>query len=121
MSIRVGSKDGQPVKNYFKVWKIEESNGYIKAQCSTGRKKNKDSADWINSSWWLGFVGNCKDKAKEIKEGDTIITSEFQVENAPDANKKYWLTVTVFSFEIQAGQTDNGGFTPVDGEDDLPF
>lgn len=121
MAIRIGTYNGEPVKNYFKVWEVKEQNGFIKANCSTGRKKSKDSNEYVNSSWWMNFVGSCKDKAKELKKGDTVIPSEFQVEYTKGKDDKYWLSVTVFAFDVKKAEGEQGGFTPVDDPDGLPF
>ena len=125
MAIRVGkTREGEPMVNKFKVWEVKDRNGFINASCSTGRKKNKDSDEWINSYWNLGFVGNCKEAALSLKKGDTIVSSEFQVEFKKANDGKYYQSVTIFSFSVEGGQTapsESGGFQPVDSEDDLPF
>lgn len=137
MAIRIGTtREGSPLVNKFKVWEVTENNGFIKVSCSTGRKKNKDSDEWINSYWNLGFVGNCKEAAKGLQKGDVIVATEFQVEHTKAKDDKYYTNITVFAFTVEGqkpqqqklsddgfdfGSGGGGGFFPVEGEDDLPF
>lgn len=109
-------------KSYAKVWEIEDKGNYIQAKIGSSRKDKRDGS-YINSNWYVRFVGSCKDLAKDLQKGDRIVIKNAIVENvySKEHNRSY-LNVTVFDFEVDS-QTSTPGFDDVDDfpDDDLPF
>lgn len=93
MAISFGENSKSP---FAKVWKVEPQSNYVKAQISTSRK-NK-SGEYENSSWFASFVGNCVDKARELKRGDTIKITAGQISVTKKDDKSY-TNVVIFGFE----------------------
>jgi hypothetical protein len=107
---------------YVKVFKVEDKGNYIKAQVNTSEKKQDGTYE--NSSWFVTFVGNCKDEAKRIAEGDKITIKKAKLTNVYNKeHKKSYLNFTVFAFEFesQKAQNDFSDFAELDDGSDLPF
>ena len=91
------------LKNSF-VNKVEESNGFIKANLSDSRKKADGS--W-ESFQWLGcsIMGNAK--SVEIKEGDKINAEGIIYQEK--YNDKWYTRVVIFGISIEGhkGETSD--------------
>lgn len=111
-------------KSYAKIWEAEDMGRYVKGKIGTSRK-NKQTDEWINSSWFCRFVGECTGLAKTLAKGDKIIITNATIESVYDKDKKItYTTVVIFEFERdgQAPPIDKPEFVPMDGtDDDLPF
>ena len=111
-------------KSHAKLWESEDTGRYVKGKISTGRK-NKQTEEWINSSWFVRFVGASVGLAKTLTKGDKIIINNATIESVYDREKKVtYTTVVIFEFERegQAPPTDKPDFVPMDDEDsELPF
>lgn len=64
---------------WCKVWKVEDKGKFTNLKISTSKK--------INDEWKKDFdgfvraIGHAHNKAKEIKEGDSIHVTEFELTN----------------------------------------
>ena len=57
---------------YCKIWKIEDKGKFAQVQLSTSRK-DKESGEYINSSWsFVRFVGTAYKKISKLSDGDRI-------------------------------------------------
>ena len=115
------------------VWEItpqSSPNGKLSVmgKISTGRKGQ--DGNYINSNWWVRFVGACAEQASKLQQKDRIIIKSATVTSEPyekDGKKTYPLKVTIFEFELvrkneKPSEENQGGFQPVEGlEDSLPF
>ncbi len=111
MSIGFG-ENGKAV--YSKVWSVEDKGKYVKGQISTSRK-DKDG-NYLNSSWFVRFVGGCADKARDIDRGTTILITAGSIETQKAEDGKIYTNVVIFGFDFP--EDNNSGQTqrkPVNG------
>ena len=109
-------------KSYAKVWETEDKGKYVSGKIGTSRK-NKETDEYINSSWFCRFVGQATGLAKTLTKGDKIIITNASSENVWDKVKQTAFTsVAIFEFEL-ADQSPRQDFvaTDDDNEDELPF
>jgi hypothetical protein len=130
MSFTIGENQKPP---YAKIWKIDRKENYSLVQISTGRKKAKDSTEYVNSSWYARFVGKAHEKAKKLEGSERIVILFGRVDNEPyekDGEKRYPKTanVTVFDFELadaKRPKSNDWDQAPTvndsDNSEDLPF
>ena len=110
---------------YVSVFQAEDKGKYVQSNLSTGKKKQDGT--WDNMYWKARFVGKCKDEAVELQDKDKIEIKQGIIENNYDKeNKKLWLTVVIFDFEVMnKAQKDDtlDDFEAIDDEDmtELPF
>jgi hypothetical protein len=111
-------------KSYATVWKIEDKGKYCSGRISSS-KKDKRTGNYVSSNWNVRFVGNCLESAKKLQEKDKITITNGFIENIWDKeNKKNWLTLIVFDFELPDGgtaQPTDGIYTEVETPSELPF
>lgn len=101
---------------YFKVWKVEPQEKYVKMDISEG-KKDRDG-NWSNWSWFgTRFVGQCKDLALEVNVGDTIEVTNGLIEQYKKKDGGWGTQVVVFEFDIVNRQTQQ----EQEESDDLPY
>ena len=82
------------------VFKVEVQEKVVKASLSTSEKKQDGTYE--NSSWFVAFVGNCKDKASSLQDKDRITISKAKVSNVYNKeHKKSYLNFTIFDFEVE--------------------
>ena len=126
---------------YCTVWSTEAGQGkYTKGRISISRK-NKDTGEYEDEfSGFVMFIGEARAKAERLKERDRIRLGDVDVTRRYDKEKnKEYYNFKVFSFETEsefsggggghqqresAYQGENpvdGGFTPVETDDGLPF
>lgn len=92
-----------------KVFQLQESDKmkhtYI-ANLSTYEGKDKDgNAEY--SSWRVKFVGKAFEKAKNLKNKDTIILTEAKVSNTYDKKeKRLYVNITCFDFEPESSEEE---------------
>lgn len=106
---------------YHKVWKVEvNDHGFVKVKLGDSRK-NKDG-EYENWSWFnVNFVGNCKEKAKTLNEGDTI-TIDSGIIAKREYNGNYYDDITVFAYTITSESTSQPAPPSADiPDDDIPF
>lgn len=91
---------------YAKVWKVDNTGKFPKAQISISRKKD-DGEYETRFSEWVVFYGKAKDKATELCENDRIKILSCGVENwfSKETEKKYY-SFMVFDYE-NAGTADS--------------
>ncbi|MGL5049439.1 MAG: hypothetical protein ACRC6E_02240 [Fusobacteriaceae bacterium] len=86
---------------------------------STGRKKGKDSQEYINSNWLCKFVGSCKSEALELEEKDRIIIKSAQIDSVYNKESgKTFTGITIFEFEKVGGSTKKKA---AEETDEFPF
>lgn len=93
---------------YATVWEVKEGSGnYADVRISTSRKDPKDDKKYI-TDWngYVRFVGAAKDKAIDLKKGDRIHVTNFEVTNHYDKPKNTTYTnVAVFAVEEAGART----------------
>ena len=92
---------------YVKIWKIDPQPRYVKAQVSTSRK-DKDG-QYVNSSWFANFVGQCAGDAENLSRGDSIKVLSGNIENKKTEDGKIYTNVTIFAFEPADGSGQSSG------------
>jgi len=114
MSLSIGNRESK----FVTIWESADKGKYVDAKTSTGRKDDRESTGYKNSSWNIRFVGNCVDMAKTLQRNDKIKITNGYVENTFDKEaNKLWINVTVFDFEFEDGYGGN----EVEAEDDIPY
>jgi hypothetical protein len=106
------------------VFRVEVQDKVVKASVSTSEKKQDGTYE--NSSWFVAFVGNCKDKASKLQDKDRITITKAKMTNVYNKEqKKSYLNFTVFAFDcerLDSNQADDfDGFRTVDDGLDCPF
>jgi len=110
------------------VFRVEKLDKVVKASLSTSEKKQDGTYE--NSSWFVAFVGNCKEKASRLEDKDRITVTKAKMTNVYNKeHKKAYLNFTVFAFDcerLDAEVADDNDFdedfTVVNGLDDgCPF
>lgn len=85
---------------YVSVFEVEDQGKFAKCNL-TSSKKNKDES-YTNCYWKARLVGEAFKKSKELKDKDKINIKKGIVENQYDKeNKKSWVTVTIFDYELE--------------------
>lgn len=113
-------------ETYATVFEIHKEEKFAKANLSTSRKGlSKDGTDnWVNSSWKARFVGDAFKKIDEISDKSRIKIVSALISNEPyynaDNEKKYFVGVTVFDFEVADSSNKKSNDDDVD-DDDAPF
>ena len=104
------------------VFKVEVGEKLVKGTLSTSEKKQDGTYE--NSSWFVAFVGNCKEKAAKLQEKDRITVTKGKLTNVYNKEqKKSYLNFTIFAFECERLNGDSlDDFRMVDDiESDIPF
>jgi len=104
MSVSFGE---QSRATYMKVWSTENKGKYVKAQVSTSRKDKE--GQYINSSWFANFVGQCAGDAENLSRGDSIKVLSGQLENKKTEDGKIYTNMTIFAFEPADGSGQSSG------------
>lgn len=93
---------GVNATKYVKVWEVEVMEKYVKVKLGSSSKDG--NGGFKNSTWFSNFVGQAKDNAANLVEGDLIEITQGGVENIwnKDQQKSY-LNVVVFGFEMMEG------------------
>jgi len=108
------------------VFRVEPQDKVVKASLSTSEKKQDNTFE--NSSWFVAFVGNCKDKASKLTDKDRITVTKAKMTNVYNKeHKKAYLNFTVFAFDCE--RLDNvafdddfaNDFKAIDDGDDVPW
>lgn len=101
---------------YATVWSVEDKGNYVKGRISTS-EKDKDGK-YINSNWFVIFVGKAKEPALALSTKDRIKIISGKISNTTTGegeNKKSFVNVVIFDFE-------NLSNSQIDSQmDDLPF
>lgn len=101
---------------YVKVFKVDVTERYVKAQVSTSEKKQDGTYE--NSSWFPVFVGNCKNNAARLKKDDKITITKAKITNVYNREKKQaYFNMTVFAFEVEGESDKQSGNFPAFDED----
>jgi hypothetical protein len=108
---------------YLKVWKVEVKEKVVLVNLGDS-KKNKDGT-WDNWTWFnVAFVGQAKDPATTLNEGDLIEIISGQLTQAKDKNdpKKFYNNMVVFEFDfMQRSEPKQDDFGGEEEEGDLPY
>jgi len=101
---------------YKKVWAVDVKDNYVSVNLGDS-KKNKDG-EYENWTWFnVAFVGNAKEPAKDLQEGDTIEIINGMVSQNKGQDEKWYTNMVVFEFEVM--YKAEGGSQPQDtGSDD---
>lgn len=120
-------------KTYASIWEVtpqHSTNGKLSVLGKISTARKGQDGNYINSNWWVRFVGACAEQASKLQQKDRIIIKSATVTSEPyekDGKKTYPLKVTIFEFELvrkneKPSEENQGGFVPVDIESDsLPF
>lgn len=114
---------------YATVWAVEDKGNFVKGRISTSEKDNREEGKYINSNWFVTFVGKAKDKANVLTERDKIKILSGKVTNTSMGegnDKKFFTNVTIFDFENMTNpnndSSNNSFYTIPEGDgDELPF
>jgi hypothetical protein len=107
------------------VFRVEPQDKVVKASLSTSEKKQDNTFE--NSSWFVAFVGKCKDKAAKLTDKDKITVTSAKMTNVYNKeHKKAYLNFTVFAFDCErldsvADDDFANDFMQVDEDPFLPF
>jgi len=112
------------------IWGADKQDKYVKARLSTA-EKNKQTDEWVNSSWFVKFIGKAKERAESLTDKDRITVLKGKMTNTYNKDtKKSFMDFVIFDFEMAESnqyaptdysKQDADGFMPVDVDDDLPF
>ena len=105
---------------FLRVWKVEENNGFIKADLGDSTK-NKDGS--YNNFTWFGVAILGKSKESGIAEGDVIEVKSGLI-GKRKYNDKYYDDMKVFELEISkkgSTPTTETDTVAIDNLADLPF
>ena len=115
---------------WAKVWKIEDCGNFHQCQISTS-KKDKDGNYVKDYSGFVRLIGHAHNKAKDIKEGDTIKVSNSELtNNYSKARGVTYTNVAIFEIdEIKGEQANNSSnqlpedsiWKELPTAEDLPF
>jgi hypothetical protein len=107
------------------VWNVETKGNAVRGRISTSEKDNRNEGKYINSNWFVTFVGKAKEKATALSPRDKIKILSGKVTNivvGDGDNKKSFLNVVIFDFEDtnnRSNSNTNGFNSSID--DDMPF
>jgi hypothetical protein len=132
MALNIGSLSKYP--NQLTVWEVEDKGSLATGKVSSSRKDKRlpEGKQWINSSWFVKFVGTAYSKIDELSKGTRIEILNGVIAQEPyekDGEKLYPKSpqITVFDFSV-LGQSEGGKVntgldrTPaVENDDDIPF
>jgi hypothetical protein len=101
---------------YATVWSVEDKGNFVRGRISTS-EKGKDGK-YINSNWFVTFVGKAKEPALALSTKDRIKIISGKISNTTTGegkDKKSFVNVVIFDFE-------NLSNSQIDSQmDDLPF
>lgn len=115
----IGEKARPP---FVTVWSVEDKGNYVQGRISTSEKDNREEGKYINSNWFARFVGDAKEPALALSERDRIKILSGKITNVlggEGENRRSFLNVTIFNFEVLEGFGNNNQDEPLD--DDIPF
>ena len=105
---------------YATVWSVEDKGNFVRGRISTS-EKDKDGK-YINSNWFVVFVGKAKEPALALSTKDRIKIISGKISNTTTGegeDKKSFVNVVIFDFENLSNSQNN--FQPNESMDDLPF
>ena len=109
---------------FAKVWSIDKSKSVPRGRISTSEKNQQ--GEWVNSSWFVSFIGKSKEKALELNGDERIKMLKGKVTSTSkkldDDTYRNYINVTVFDFELmgQPSYQDPDDRGSVE-DDELPF
>lgn len=113
------------VKDAFAtVWKVDIKEKYVDGRISTSEKDNREEGKWINSNWFVRFVGKAKEKAEHLQERDRITVLSGKLSNVYDKEKdKTYFNYVIFDFAMSEGKpASSSNNDEVDiSDDEVPF
>ena len=86
---------------YATVWSVEDKGNFVRGRISTS-EKGKDGK-YINSKWFVTFVGKAKEPALTLSTKDRIKITSGKISNTTTGkgkDKKSYVNVVVFDFEL---------------------
>lgn len=123
----IGEKAQPP---FATVWSVEDKGNYVQGRISTSEKDTREEGKYINSNWFVRFVGQSKEKALQLKERDRIRILSGKITNTLSGegqNRKSYLNVIIFDFEFLDSHNQNHNddtyydSSEEDYSDELPF
>lgn len=113
---------------YATVWNVEDKGNYVQGRISTREKDTREEGKYINSNWFVRFVGNAKEKSLLLSEKDRIKILSGKVTNivgGEGENRRAYLNVVIFDFEPLNYKNNNAANNINEelpfSDDDLPF
>ncbi len=104
------ARNDMPFKCYMTVWSLTAAEKYTDARTSTS-EKNQNSGEYINSNWFVRFLGEAHKKAQTLEVRDRIIVNSMKFTNetytAKDGSKKSSLKILIFDFDVQDKDGNN--------------
>lgn len=103
---------------YATVWSVEDKGNFVRGRISTS-EKDKDGK-YINSNWFVIFVGKAKEPALALSAKDRIKITSGKISNTTTGegeDKKSFVNVVIFDFENLSNSQNESN----DNFDDLPF
>jgi len=103
---------------YATVWSVEDKGNFVRGRISTS-EKDKDGK-YINSNWFVTFVGKAKEPALALSAKDRIKITSGKISNTTTGegkDKKSFVNVVIFDFENLSNSQNESN----DNFDDLPF
>lgn len=103
---------------YATVWSVEDKGNFVRGRISTS-EKDKDGK-YINSNWFVTFVGKAKEPALALSTRDRIKIISGKISNTTTGegkDKKSFVNVVIFDFENLSNSQNESN----DNFDDLPF
>ena len=102
-------KDGNPIRQFMRVWKIDSHEKYTDLRASTSERK--EDGGYINSNWFPRCIGHAHNKMKDVKEGDTIVVTSFRISNETgkgrDGATHSYFRMLLLDFEL-SGKANGG-------------
>ena len=92
------------------IFDVKVEDKRVKANFTTGDKQQDGS--YKNSYWNAVFIGHAFEKAKSLKDKDRITITKGKISNElytpkNSDEKRTWLQITVFDYEINDGNTSS--------------
>jgi hypothetical protein len=132
MALNIGSASKYP--NQLTVWEVEDKGMLATGKVSSSRKDKRlpEGKQWVNSSWFVKFVGKAYEHVDELARGVRIEVINGVIAQEPyekDGEKQYPKSpqITIFEFSVLSkseGGTSDFDKAPVveaDPSDDIPF
>ena len=135
MSLNIGV--GQKYANTLTVWEVEDKGAnWASGKASSSRKDKRitEGSPYINTSWFVRFVGDAHDKALELEKGQRIEILSGYVAQEPymKGDVKTWPTapqIVIFDFNVLEPRGGASGMDSAparasdddDDESEIPF
>jgi hypothetical protein len=123
----LGILDGQ----HLTVWEINDKGTWAGGKVSSSRKDKRlpEGKQWVNSGWFVRFVGEAYKKSGELLKGTRIALHGAQIAQEPymeEGEKKYPKApqLVIFDYEVIGKLSGDTGLDKppvVDNDGDIPW